>query len=221
MTSDEGIPKFKATVVFTTINRTKDLRKAIQSTIEQTPPVEIIVIGDGSPKELLDMVQDEFPSVRLHYTDQTQGISVQRNWGVRLATTPYIFSIDDDAAFTSPDTVSRTLKEFDNPLVGAVAMPFIDVLREREHGTQVPNDELYVDYLFIGTAYALRKDIFLKLGSYGEVLHFQGEEDDYCARLLDAGYVISCGHTDPIHHFVSPVRSWDRIAFLEIGRAHV
>lgn len=214
MNSMHTPPKYEATVVFTTINRKEDLRRAIQSAVEQMPPVEIIVIGDGSPKEIINMISDEFPTVRLFHTIETKGISVQRNWGVQLATTPIVFSIDDDAAFTSRDIISQTLNEFDHPLVGAVAMPFIDVFRDREHGTHVPDEDLYVDYLFIGTAYALRRDLFLKLGGYEEVLQFQGEEEDYCARLLDAGYIISCGHTEPIHHFVSPIRSWKKIAFL-------
>ena len=210
MASDTGVTTpYEATVVITTINRKDDLRRSIRSAMEQIPPVEIVVICDGSPKEIIDMVSAEFPGIRLFHTSETMGISVQRNWGAQLATAPIIFSIDDDAAFTSSDTVSRTLKAFENPLVGAVFLPFIDVFRDKEHGTNVPedHDDIYVAYAFVGTAYALRKELFLRLGGVWE-------EDDYCARLLDAGYVIRCGDTDPVHHFVSPIRSWERIAFL-------
>lgn len=204
-----------ATVVITTIDRVDDLRRAIQSALEQVPPVEVIVIFDGSTEETFTAISREFPTIRTSRSHSTMGISVQRNLGAQLSSAPIIFSIDDDAAFTSKDTIVSILKQFEHPRIGAVAIPFKDVYRERDYGLDVANDgEIYVANIYIGTAYALRKNLFLKLGGYGEVLQFQGEEDDYCARMMDAGYVIRCGSSPPIFHYVSPIRSWEKIAYL-------
>jgi GT2 family glycosyltransferase len=43
---------------------------------------------------------------------------------------------------------------------------------------------------FIGFAHLLRRDVFLALGGYRELLEFGGEEKEYCLRLLEAGYSV-------------------------------
>ena len=65
----------------------------------------------------------------------------------------------------------------------------------------------------MGTAHALRRDLFLKLGGYREILTHQGEEEDYCLRLLNAGYLTRAGASAPIHHFESPRRSFARMDY--------
>ncbi len=70
---------------------------------------------------------------------------------------------------------------------------------------------------FIGTAHALRRDIFLKLGGYRDHLVHQGEESDFCIRMLDAGYLVRLGRSDPINHWESPKRDLRRMDFY--GRA--
>lgn len=205
---------YNATVVITTKNRKEDLRRALKSAVAQVPPVEVIVIDDGSTDGTREMVINEFPTVKVVRSEKSLGLIVQRNRAAQLATTPIIFSIDDDAEFSSPHIVARTLTEFDHPRVGAVAIPFEDVFRKVKYGLKLPDtDNIYVDHIFIGTAHAVRVDLFRQLGGYREVLYHQGEEDDFCARLLEAGYVVRCGRADLIYHYVSPKRDLKKIAY--------
>jgi GT2 family glycosyltransferase len=74
-------------------------------------------------------------------------------------------------------------------------------------------DGVFATYCFIGTAHALRRDLFLELSGYREILFHQGEEEDYCIRMLNAGWITRCGNADPIYHFESPKRSWTRMDF--------
>src|SRR5439155_24108910 len=100
---------------------------------------------------------------------------------------PIVVSIDDDAAFSSSRTLERTLQEFDHPRIGAVAIPYVDVLQSDAVQHRAPGDEgVYVGPQFRGTAHALRRDLFLRLGGYREMLFHQTEEGDYCLRMLDA-----------------------------------
>jgi GT2 family glycosyltransferase len=110
--------------------------------------------------------------------------------------------------------VESTLREFDHPQVGAVAIPFVEVNRGPKVLQRAPrHDEVYAAYNFIGTAHALRRDVFLSLSGYREVLFHQGEEEDYCIRMLNAGWITRCGNADPIHHFESARRSWARMDY--------
>jgi len=207
-------PTPPATVVITTKNRKEDLRRAIASALEQTILPEIIVIDDGSTDGTCQMVLDEFPQIHLQTATLSRGYIVQRNVGARLASAPFIFSIDDDAEFASSRTIEQTLREFDDDRIGAVAIPFINVNQNQRIHQRADNPEhVQVSAWFIGTAHALRRDIFLDLGGYREILIHQGEESDYGVRLLNEGYVIRLGSADPIHHFESPRRDYRRMDY--------
>jgi glycosyltransferase involved in cell wall biosynthesis len=201
-----------ATILITTKNRKDDLRSALQSAFAQTADCEVLVIDDGSSDGTSDMVKAEFPEARLVTDKDSKGYIVQRNRGAELATGDIIFSIDDDAIFTSPKTVSQTLAEFSHPRIGAVAIPFVNVKYNDVVRQIAPSDaNVFVTASYIGTAHAIKRNLFLKLGGYRPVLFHQGEEGDYCIRLLDEGYVVRLGMADPIHHFESPLRDFTRL----------
>jgi glycosyltransferase involved in cell wall biosynthesis len=201
-----------ATIVITTKNRKDDLRRALASAVAQDGSVEVLVIDDGSTDGTSDMVRSEFLQVRLHRDEVSKGLIVQRNQAAKLAAGRIIISIDDDAELMSPSTVQQVVAEFDHPRVGAVAMPFIDVHRKVSHLPPPGSGEkVLIAKAYVGTAHALRRDIFLRLGGYREFLFHQGEESDYCVRLMAAGYVIRYGHSTPLHHYVSPRRDSERI----------
>ena len=205
----------EASIVISTRNRRDDLEKAVASAVAQKLDglIEVIIVDDGSTDGTSDMIASKFPQVKLHRFETSRGYIVQRNYGARVATAPIIFSIDDDACFSTERIVADVVKQFDFPAVGAVAIPFINVCQDADAILQkapdAPGDFVCASY--IGTAHALRRDLFLQLGGYREALFHQGEEGDYCVRMLKAGYVVRLGRSDPIHHFESPRRDFRRV----------
>jgi GT2 family glycosyltransferase len=118
-----------------------------------------------------------------------------------------LLPIDDDAVFVSPRTVEQTLAEFDNPRVGAVAIPFINVRRDNIIRQQAPDSgRIYVTDAYVGAAHAIRRDRFLAAGGYRPRLFYMGEEGDLCIRMLNRGWVVRLGRADPMHHHESPLR---------------
>lgn len=203
-----------ATVLVTSKNRKNELRTALTSALSQTAPIEVLVIDDGSTDGTTELVRSEFPSVRLISHAVSRGLIVRRNEGAKLASAPIVVSIDDDAAFPSPRTVEQTLREFNHPKIGAVAIPFINVNQDSIVRQKAPDgDNIWIADRYIGTAHAIRRDVFLRLGGYREHFIHQGEEGDYCLRMLAAGYVVRLGTADPIHHFESPRRSFERMDY--------
>jgi len=206
----------QASIVITTRNRRDDLKKAIVSALAQklAGGVETIVIDDGSTDGTAQMVRAEFPQVALHRFEESKGLVVRRNEGARLAQGEIIFSIDDDALFTSPHTVEQTVNEFDCSHVGSVAIPYMEPNKSSMTLQQAPPGKItFIKDTFIGTAHAVRKDVFLRLGGYREFLVHQGEEMDFCIRMLTAGYVVRLGRADVIHHLESPRRDYGRMDF--------
>jgi glycosyltransferase involved in cell wall biosynthesis len=206
-------PSLSVTVVITTRNRSSDLARALQSTLAQDVAMEVLVIDDGSTDGTAEMVRDEFPSVRVERSAESHGLIVQRNRAARLANGDVIISIDDDAVFTSPRTVGQTLREFSDARIGAVAIPFRNADREEILQRAPDAEQIWLTDRFIGTAHALRRDVFLKCGGYRDFFVHQGEEGDFCLRMLNAGFVVRLGSADPIHHLESPRRSFDRMDF--------
>lgn len=208
------VMNYDATVVITTKNRKQELRKAVSSVlIQEGVQIEVIVIDDGSTDGTMQMVQDEFPTVILDRQENSLGIIVERNRAARIASAPIIFSLDDDAIFSSPHVVRQTLNDFIHHRIGGVAIPWINIpdgpnAYERQRSPD--SSDIYCTTSYTGMSHAVHKDIFLRLGGYREYLFHGGEEAEYCIRMLAYGYVVALGNADPVHHFESSTRNLTR-----------
>jgi GT2 family glycosyltransferase len=203
-----------SSVVIVTKDRRDELRAAIFSAIAQSVQPEVLVIDDGSRDGTPEMVRAEFPAVRLEDSVESLGYIAQRNRAAHLASGAILFSLDDDAEFSTPKVVEQTLRDLEDPRIGAVAVPYLEPKKAHRLMQSPPDSSgTWITDTFIGTAHALRRDIFLALGGYRETLFHQGEEADFAVRMLQAGYVTRLGRADPIYHHESLRRSSGRMDF--------
>ncbi|MEE4538580.1 MAG: glycosyltransferase [Erythrobacter sp.] len=204
----------KASIVISTKDRFDDLVVAVESCLRQNAGAEIIVIDDGSTDATPTEFALRFPKVNYVRHDKSAGYIVRRNEGARLASGDIIFSIDDDAEFKSPDIVEQVLNEFENDIVGAVAIPLIEPNLANTVFQRAPHPEgIWTTSTFKGTAYAVRRSVFLELGGFRDRLIHQGEEKDFCVRMLEAGFVVRLGRGSAIYHYESPKRDLRRMNF--------
>ena len=83
-------------VIIPVYNRVKVIDRSINSVINQTYPInEIIVIDDGSSDGTYDLVKRNFPQVILKY-QENKGVSNARNVGIKLAKSKWIAFLDSD-----------------------------------------------------------------------------------------------------------------------------
>ncbi len=204
--------KSRVTVVITTHNRCEEVTQAVESCLRQTEPCEVLVYDDASTDQTTDTLQARFPGIRVIHSDKRTGYITLRNRGFREATGEFIVSIDDDAYFTSPETLGEVVEMFDEfPNAAALALSYIEPYSGREtmpdlpHGTRMRN--------YIGCSHAVRREIALEMGSYPELLIHQGEERDLTIRLIDRGFDILFADTPPIVHLYSPKRDMSRISY--------
>ena len=83
-------------VIIPTYNRWSLLPRALSSVQNQThPPIEILIIDDGSDKPVPQAIKDKFPSVKL-IRQKNKGVASARNLGIQKAIGTWIALLDSD-----------------------------------------------------------------------------------------------------------------------------
>jgi glycosyltransferase involved in cell wall biosynthesis len=88
--------KKQLSVVVVTYNRPRDLKRTVDSLLDQSAkPLEVIVIDDGSNPPL--NIEFRSKNIKRIRFDKEVGLSNARNYGISIAKGEYIAFIDDDA----------------------------------------------------------------------------------------------------------------------------
>ena len=83
-------------VIIPTYNRWSLLPRALSSVQNQThPPIEILIIDDGSDKPVPQAIKDKFPSVQF-IRQKNKGVASARNLGIQKAIGTWIALLDSD-----------------------------------------------------------------------------------------------------------------------------
>lgn len=201
------------TVIISTKNRWPDLHKALLSLRNQSLKHQVLVLDDHSDDGTYENVKQLFPEVTLYTYTESAGYIVRRNEAVKLAQTPYVLSIDDDCALENPNILCQIAQFCISTDCAAVAWPYIDITLSPAVRDISPGDGLWQSHTFKGCSFVVKREIFLKIGGFRTSFFHQGEEEDYCIRLLEQGYPVFLGKGNAIHHYESPKRSWERMDF--------
>src|SRR5215468_4954716 len=142
---------FVASLVIPTRNRKIELHDLLLSALQQSVPLEIIVMDDESTDGTAEMMKVQFPNVIFDRQSTSKGPAYLRNRGIELSTTNIVFPLDDDTLFVSQRTVAQTLTEFNHPRVGAVAVPFVNIAQSDIVRQRAPDPQrIYVAHAFVG-----------------------------------------------------------------------
>lgn len=91
----------KVTVIIPNYNGAAFLRECLLSVEKSTVPCDVIVVDDGSTDNSADIVRKDFPKVTLIATHTNSGFACAVNRGIRAATTPYVFLLNNDATISA------------------------------------------------------------------------------------------------------------------------
>lgn len=105
----------KISVIVPTYNRAEKVCCAIESALSQTyPPVEVVVIDDGSSDQTEATLRKAFGGHIRYYFQTNQGASAARNKGIATAEGEWIAFLDSDDAWEKDklDRQVRVLQQF-------------------------------------------------------------------------------------------------------------
>ncbi len=200
------------TVVIATRNRWQQLRRSLP---HSEGPVILVDNGstDGSP----ELVRSHFPSVQVVELGENRG-ACARNVGVELARTPYVAFADDDSWWDRRALeVAADLFEH-HPrlalLAGRILVgnserldPICSAMAASELGTapDLPGPSVLG---FLACAAVVRREAFLAVGGFDDVVFFFGEEERVALDLAARGWGLAYVEAVTAHHH--PQRAADR-----------
>lgn len=203
---------------------TKDLtRNCIKSVYENTKGVEfeIIVVDNNSHDGSIEMIEHEFPEVKLIKNPENNGFGAANNIAISQSNAKYVFLLNTDTLL-----IGNPIKYFfdymekeDNKNVavcnGIMYHPdktkfylefnfpfFIDLSAIFGKKEQDLSYDQEVDWA-CGADFFVRKSVLDEVGTFDENFFMYYEETDLCKRIKQHGYSIKFLSVDTIIHFES------------------
>ncbi len=188
---------------------------------------EIYVIDNASTDDSMDVLEEEFPSVKTITINDNLGYAGGYNAGIKLIEEEYIVLLNSDVEVTENwlDTLFKRFQE--DPKLAAIqpkikdyknkdyfeyagaAGGFIDRLgypfcRGRLFYKLEEDKGQYEDYREVfwatGACLMVRKSIFEKVKGLNEKLFAHMEEIDLCWRIHNSGYKVACDPKSVVYH---------------------
>lgn len=212
----------RASIVITTKNRQELLPDLIASCSSQIyHDLEILLYDDASSDATYDVALELSKAdsrIKVHHSDKSSGLINARNNAYKIATGEVIIVIDDDARFSESETVQKIVRQFElSNEIGAVAIPHVDVEYNNRKWNEIPSnsdcDTYFITLNYIGTAHAIRKDVFIHLGGYPNYFERQEEELFVAYKLFKHDIRVSVVDASPILHYESPKRDLSKIMY--------
>lgn len=191
-------PKPKLSIVFLNYNRLCETRYTlarIEEIVANRHDVEIIAVDNGSTDGTGAFLQTQTHWVKVLQLTTNLGIAGY-NEGFKQAQGDYILVLDDDSHPVDSITLDRIIQCLETrPNVGIIACRIEDLAGKPVRSWHMPtNDEPGPSMAFVGCGFAIRRDLFEKIGWYPSEFFLYQNEIEVAIRVMRYQYKI---HYDP------------------------
>jgi GT2 family glycosyltransferase len=194
------------TVNILSFNRKEELRITLTKVFEQDyKNIEVIVVDNASEDGTQQMVQIDFPAVKLILLKKNIGIAGW-NKGFEAAKGEYVLVLDDDC-YPEKTAVGNLVDEFENkPKLGALAFNVFNVYPNNKieifPGGWVPKTKNDIEdwSLLLGCAFAIRRELFVK-DLFVSAYFINFHELPIVLHIFNNGYRIKFSNNLVAHHF--------------------
>ncbi len=188
------------TVNILSYNRRDELRNTLLKVFEQDyKNIEVIVVDNASIDGSAEMVNAEFPTVKLIRLSKNIGIAGW-NEGFKIARGDFVLVLDDDS-YPNNNIISQSLNEFSgNSNVGVVAFNIWNISKKMNEISYNPANEMPH---FVGCGALIRKTVFESVGYFNELLFLYEHERDFTLRLYEKDYIIKYKNNLVVNHNAS------------------
>lgn len=202
-------------VVITTFKLTVQLLKAVQSVLNQTHPINsIIIIDDGSDEETLDFIRREFepiPNVKIIFSNHTSLPGAGRYKGVRESKAKWIAFLDGDD-WWEPDKIQLQMdyaRYLGSRAICTNAIVWQGDLPARRYFEIVPrvisNRILLTDNKVINSSLLVERELLEEVSWYADSFQVRSVEDYATSLRLSSLTNIHFLNCDLVNYLESPV----------------
>ena len=198
-----SLPEIPISVAVPAYLRLEQLRVTLSRLMSCDPlPMEILVHLDGNDKKLRDLVEEEFPSVRLLHSNELIGPGGARNRLMREARCSWVAHFDDDSFPADGDFFARAwkliLQHPDSAVFAATILP-VETL---------DSQGLWLQAHYVGCGHLMSRDWFLRTLGYLPVpIAYNLEEVDVSLQLHElGGLCLQSGDLRVYHDHPVPLR---------------
>lgn len=183
-------------VIILNWNRYQDVSKLIRKLKKQTfNNFETIVVDNASTDNTVLYLRRYFPDVKIIRMTRNLGI-FSKNLGFKNALGEYLIAFDSDVVINN-DCVEKFVQKLKkNKNLGIACASVYEQETKRYLG---PNRSLngnnrvgYEVFFFNGSAIAITKELFKKVGGYSKDYFICLEELEWATRVLECGYNVCC-----------------------------
>jgi len=207
-------------VVMINWNRKEILRHVLTTLVRQTyPNYEVVLCDNHSTDGAPDMVEQEFPFVRLIRLHDNLGITGY-NIAFSRSTGDIVVILDNDS-FLEDEGIAKIVKKFEAyENLGALGCKVYNYYSGRIHhwhpsarDENGPAEGIHAP-LFNGCAAAARSHVLREVGFYPDEFFLYENERDLCTRIINAGYDVRYFTDITGYHMVSEEgRSSERLIY--------
>lgn len=214
MTNQQTVIKFQTTIVVLAYNGCEALtRPCIESLLKYTPAgsFELVLVDNASIDETpayFRHLASKYPFVKICLNSKNKGYAGGNNDGIRLASGRYIVLLNNDTLVSSgwlEPLLQRLEITPEIGLLGPVTNSagneqrvVLEKLGEQNFGdiarkyTEVQKNRWFKTDKLGFFCVAGRREVFERVGMFDESFGIgMFEDDDYCVRVLKAGYILA------------------------------
>lgn len=219
--------RMKVSVVILNWNGVKHLRTYLPSVVANTPKAEILVADNGSTDESLEVIANEFMTVKTIVLDQNYGFAEGYNRALQQIESKYVVLLNSDVEVTEgwldplldylethPDTAAVQPKirswvhreRFEHAgaaggYVNGLGYPYCRgrVLWKVEEDKGQYDDIVNVDWTS-GACMCVRTQVYKDCGGLDAAFFAHMEEIDLCWRMRNKGWKLVCVPQSVVYH---------------------
>ena len=227
----KGMLKLDLSIVIVNWNNKKILQDCLKS-IYQTHPdyqCEIIVIDNHSKDGSVEMIEGQFPEVKLVKNNENLGLAKANNQGIRMAKMEYILLLNNDVIITHKNIFIRMIQFMqENPTVGVLGCKllftdgtlqslgedytsvwkifksqilFSKTWKKLSKNIATNNVFRKVDWV-LGACLLTKRLVIEKVGMLKEEYFIVGGDVEFCYRVKNAGWDIGVLTNESIIHLM-------------------
>jgi len=215
-------------LILITYNRINVLIDCIDAINTQTyQSLEIILVDNSSSDGTSEIINNKYPDIKLIQAEKNLGVPGARNLAINYAHGDLLVFIDDDCIIKDRQFFEQLNRYFvEKKDVAILTFKIVNYFTNKVNRLEFPHrdkslvEQEFETSYFLGTANAIRREVFELTGVLFADYFYGFEEIDFSMRALERGFRLFYSPQFVVYHKTSPEArpSWRSVYYFTRNR---